>query len=130
MAQAGLPTDDGGSGQAYDLVVTGTDIYLPSNLRGRRVVLVQEGMFDPETWRYHLARRLGPLRALANTASTGLSGAYERFCVASEGFRELVVAKGCDPARVVVTGIPVAPEFTFGYLFLALFFAGSTAPAA
>jgi hypothetical protein len=70
------------------------------------MVLVQEGMFDPETWRYHVARRLGPLRALANTASTGLSHAYHRFCVASEGFRDLAIAKGCHAERVVVTGIP------------------------
>jgi len=105
LRRSELPTDIGGAGW-YDLVVTGTDVYLPANVRGRPLVLVQEGMFDPETWRYHLTRRLGPLRALANTASTGLSRAYSRFCVASEGFKDLVVAKGCHPDRVVVTGIP------------------------
>jgi hypothetical protein len=101
-----LPVDEGGESGRYDLVVTGTDIYVPARLRGRPMVLVQEGMFDPETWRYHVTRRLGPLRALANTASTGLSHAYQRFCVASEGFRELAISKGCVPSRVVVTGIP------------------------
>jgi hypothetical protein len=106
MADCGLPVDDGGSEHRYDLVVTGTDIYVPARLRPYPMVLVQEGMFDPETWRYHFTRRLGPLRALANTASTGLSHAYDRFCVASEGFRDLAIGKGCDPARVVVTGIP------------------------
>ncbi len=102
----GLPVDDGGRAGPYDLVVAGTDLYLPQNVRGRRLVLVQEGMMDPETWRYHVFRRLGPLRILANTACTGLSHAYARFCVASEGFRDLAVSKGCDPARVVVTGVP------------------------
>jgi hypothetical protein len=106
LAEQRLPTDVGGAARAYDLVVAGTDLYLPRNVRGKRLVLVQEGMLDPETWRYHLARRLGPFRVLANTACTGLSHAYARFCVASEGFRDLVVAKGVDPAKVVVTGIP------------------------
>jgi hypothetical protein len=106
LADHRLRVDEGGCSGEYDLVVTGTDIYIPARLSGHPMVLVQEGMFDPETWRYHVARRLGPLRALANTATTGLSHAYDRFCVASDGFRDLAVAKGCDPARVVVTGIP------------------------
>jgi hypothetical protein len=101
-----LPLDERGAGGDYDLVVTGTDIYIPSRLRRHPLVLVQEGMFDPETWRFRMTRRLGPLRALANTASTGLSHAYERFCVASEGFRDLAIAKGCDASRLIVTGIP------------------------
>src|SRR5688572_21744835 len=81
MQEAALPLDVGGAEHQYDLVVTGTDIYVPKNVLGRPLVLVQEGMFDPVTWRYHVARRLGPFRALANTACTGLSHAYARFCV-------------------------------------------------
>jgi hypothetical protein len=106
LAEHELPVDEGGVRVEYDLVLTGTDIYIPARLRGHPMVLVQEGMFDPETWRYHVARRLGPLRALANTATTGLSHAYDRFCVASEGFRDLAIAKGCEASRIVVTGIP------------------------
>ena len=38
----------------------------PPNVRGRPVVLVQEGMTDPEDWRYHLVRRL-PFRDSSRT---------------------------------------------------------------
>src|SRR5262245_48606667 len=41
----------GGSGP-YDLVVMGTDLVVPHNVLGRPLVLVQEGMTDPEDWRY------------------------------------------------------------------------------
>jgi hypothetical protein len=37
---------------------------------------------------------------------TGLSHAYEAFCVASEGYRDLFVRKGVAPERIEVTGIP------------------------
>ncbi len=37
---------------------------------------------------------------------TGLSHAYERFCVASEGYRDLFVSRGVHRERMVVTGIP------------------------
>jgi hypothetical protein len=45
-------------------------------------------------------------RYLGNTAMTGLSHAYQRFCVASEGFKELFVRKGIAPEKITVTGIP------------------------
>ncbi len=37
---------------------------------------------------------------------TGLSDAYEAFCVASEGYRDLFIRKGVRPEKIVVTGIP------------------------
>jgi hypothetical protein len=43
---------------------------------------------------------------LAGTAATGLSGAYSKFCVASEGYRELFIQWGVEPERLVTTGIP------------------------
>ncbi len=43
---------------------------------------------------------------LAGTATTGLSGRYQRFCVASEGYRDLFVANGAPAERLAVTGIP------------------------
>jgi hypothetical protein len=49
--------------------------------------------------------RLIPLW-LAGTARTGLSGVYEKFCVASEGYRDLFVTRGARRERLVVTGIP------------------------
>jgi hypothetical protein len=76
------------------------------NLRRTRMVLVQEGMTDPEDWRYRLVRRLRLPRVLANTSMTGLSHAYDVFCVASPGYRELFTRKGARPDRLVVTGIP------------------------
>jgi hypothetical protein len=77
------------------------------NLRGQRLVLVQEGILDPAGWPYALCRRLPFLpRWLAGTSTTGLSLAYERFCVASEGYRDHFVAGGVPAERVVVTGIP------------------------
>ena len=102
----GLAIDVNGEQGPYDAVITGSDLLVPNNVRGRPVVLVQEGMVDPEDWRYHLVRRLGLPRYLANTSMTGLSGAVTRFCVASDGFRELFVRKGVAPERIAVTGIP------------------------
>jgi len=45
-------------------------------------------------------------RWIAGTSTTGLSGLYDRFCVASEGYRDLFIRNGVDPQSLVVTGIP------------------------
>jgi hypothetical protein len=45
-------------------------------------------------------------RVFANTAAFGLSDAYEVFCVASQGARELFRRKGVRDEKMVVTGIP------------------------
>jgi hypothetical protein len=104
-----LPMDHEGSrrGNDYDLVVTCSDIVVPYNVRDRPLVLVQEGMTDPERF-WFTARKLLPLvpRWAAGTAWTGASNLYDRFCVASEGYRELFIRKGADPDKIVVTGIP------------------------
>src|SRR5262245_13745447 len=105
-ASAHLRLDERGAAREYDLVLMGTDLLVPRALRGRRIVLVQEGMTDPEDWRYQLVRRLRLPRYLANTSMTGLSLAYSRFCVASEGFRDVFVGKGVPRERLVVTGLP------------------------
>ncbi len=102
----GLLVDFKGSRNDYDLVVTTNDTVLPRDVRTKRFVLVQEGMMTPENLAYHLIRALRLPRYLGNTAMTGLSHAYLRFCVASEGFKELYVRKGIDPAKIAVTGIP------------------------
>src|SRR5262249_39082427 len=70
------------------------------------LVLVQEGMTEPEGATYRVVKALGLPRWLASTATTGLSRAYARFCVASEGYRDYFIAKGAPAARLVVTGIP------------------------
>jgi hypothetical protein len=102
----GLPVDYRGQELDYDLVVTTVDLILPRNLADKKMVLVQEGMMDPETWRYRLVRGLRLPRYLANTSMTGLSHAYSDFCVMSEGYRDLFVRKGISPSKIQVTGIP------------------------
>jgi len=102
-----LPLDEGGRKHDYDLVVTTTDILIQRNIRDKPIVLIQEGMTDPETPMFYLVRWLKLPRWLAgNTSSTGLSDAYRAFCVASEGYRDLFVRKGVNPAKIRVTGIP------------------------
>ncbi|HET6899267.1 MAG TPA: hypothetical protein VFK70_13000, partial [Vicinamibacteria bacterium] len=53
-----------------------------------------------------LVRGLRLPRFLANTSMTGLSHAYARFCVASEGYRDLFARKGVRRERMAVTGSP------------------------
>lgn len=101
-----LPIDPGGSRHDYDLVVTTTDLVIQGNIRHRPIVLVQEGMTDPENWMYHLVKHLRLPRYLASTSTTGLSDAYQVFCVASHGYRDFFVRKGVRPEKIAVTGIP------------------------
>jgi len=103
----GLPIDYQGKNQPYDLVVTCTDVYLQKNIRDNRIVLVQEGIIDPDSFMYQLVNRLRFLpRWMADTAMTGLSDAYRAFCVASEGYRDFFIQRGVRPEKIVVTGIP------------------------
>lgn len=101
-----LPVDDGGLDGPYDLVLTCTDLVVPENVRQSPIVLVQEGMTDPEDAMYKVVRKLGLPLWMASTSTTGLSGLYTRFCVASEGYRAKFAAKGAPAAKLVVTGIP------------------------
>lgn len=106
LREHGLPMDYGGKAGGYDLIVTVSDLVLPANLRGKPLILIQEGMTDPENLRYHLVRTLRLPRVLAGTSTTGLSHAYDYFCVASPGYRDLFIRKGVRPEKIVVTGIP------------------------
>lgn len=102
-----LPVDFQGRKHAYDLVVTCSDLVVPRNIRGKKIVVVQEGMTDPENFAYYLWKMFPILpRWIASTSTTGLSGEYTRFCVASEGYRQLFIHKGAPAERLVVTGIP------------------------
>jgi hypothetical protein len=107
LRQHELPLDLGGARDDYDLVVTCSDLAIPCNMRARPVVLVQEGMTDPEDLIFHLVKRLRlpPWLTLTSSAN-GLSHAYDRFCVASDGYRELFARKGVPRSKLVVTGIP------------------------
>lgn len=104
-----LAIDYAGQRNNYDLVVTCTDLLVQKNIRGRPLVLVQEGMTDPENWAFRLikhTRKMGLPLWLASTSTTGLSDAYQAFCVASEGYRNHFVKKGVNPSKIKVTGIP------------------------
>ena len=102
-----LDVDFQGRNGNYDLVVTCSDLVIPKNILRSRVLLVQEGMTDPETLVYQLVRRFRFLpRWLSSTAAMGISNQYDRFCVASEGYRDLFTRKGAKREKLVVTGIP------------------------
>lgn len=90
----------------YDLIFTCSDLITPKNILNKKVVLVQEGMTDPENFMYHLIKALKLPRWLASTSTTGLSDAYDKFCVASEGYRNLFITKGVNSEKICVTGIP------------------------
>ncbi len=102
----GLSTDYQAKNNHYDLVFTCQDVIIPRNIRGKKIILVQEGMTDPENLVYYMVKTFTLPRWLAGTSVTGLSHAYELFFVASEGYRDLFVSKGVDPSKIRVTGIP------------------------
>lgn len=102
-----LTLDIGGLNGPYDLAVTCSDLLVPGNIREFPIVLVQEGMTDPEGFWFHAWRKYPWLpRWFAGTAVTGLSDRYTLFCVASEGYKRQFVSKGANPDKIVVTGIP------------------------
>ena len=101
-----LKIDYRGKTHDYALVLMGTDLIVPRNVRGRKYILVQEGMTDPENLAYYLVKWFGLPRYLASTSTNGISNAYDLFCVASPGYRDLFISKGVRPEKIVVTGIP------------------------
>jgi hypothetical protein len=106
LAQNGLKVDYKGLNDNYDLVVTCSDLIVPKNIRRKKIVLVQEGMTDKENLFFYLSKYLKFPRYLASTSTTGLSDAYETFCVASDGYKDLFIRKGCKEEKIRVTGIP------------------------
>jgi hypothetical protein len=101
-----LPIDFGGQCFDYDLILTCSDLIIPFSIRNKKIILIQEGMTDPESFMYYLVKYLRLPAYLASTATTGLSDAYDIFCVASSGYRELFIKKGVNPDKLRVTGIP------------------------
>jgi hypothetical protein len=108
LMQQELDIDMDGRGGGYDLVVTCSDVIVPKNVRRLPLLVVQEGILDPDNYLAQLVRRFPNAlpRWIAGTAATGLSGLYDRFCVASEGYREQFIANGAPADRVVATGMP------------------------
>jgi hypothetical protein len=101
-----LKIDYGGRENEYDLVVTASDLIVQKNIRNKKIILIQEGMTDQESFMYYLVKWFKIPRYLASTSTNGLSDAYEYFCVASEGYREFFIKKGVRSEKIVVTGIP------------------------
>jgi len=102
-----LRVDIDGKAGGYDLVVTSTDQIMPRNIRDKPTVVVQEGILDLPNVFTGLCKRFAVIpRWLGGTALTALSLQYDRFCAASEGYRDFFVSQGADPERVVVTGSP------------------------
>ena len=106
LLQNSLPVDYRGEKHHYDLVITSSDLIIQRNIRGKRLVLVQEGITEPETWVYWMVKWLKLPRYLANTSTNGLSDAYDIFCVASEGYAKHFIRKGVRPEKIAVTGMP------------------------
>jgi galactitol-specific phosphotransferase system IIB component len=106
LARHKLKVDLRGEANSYDLVVTCSDLIVQKNLRGKRVVLIQEGITEPEGLIYKLVKWFKLPRYLANTAANGLSDAYEVFCVASQGYAAHFIRKGVKREKIQVTGIP------------------------
>ena len=101
-----LKLDYRGASNDYDIVVSCSDLVVQNNIRNKKIVLVQEGMTDPEDLSYHIVKNLRLPRYFASTSMTGLSHAYDIFCVASHGYKNHFVRKGVNPDKVRITGIP------------------------
>lgn len=102
-----LPCEVGGALNDFDIALHCSDLVWPSNLDGKKVVLVQEGMTDPPSVLYPIVKRFKSLPGwLAGTSAFGLTNKYTKFCVASEGYRDLFESRGVDPSKMIVTGIP------------------------
>ncbi|MEG8947685.1 hypothetical protein [Rosettibacter firmus] len=101
-----LKVDYKGLSNNYDLVYTCADLIMPKNIRNKKVILVQEGMTDPENFLFYLVKYFNFPRWAASTAAMGMSNMYDIFCVASEGYKRLFIKKGAKPEKIIVTGIP------------------------
>jgi len=107
LTEARVSIDESGKLHDYALIVSCSDLFVPKVALHKPGVLVQEGMTDPEDFMFGLIKRFPFVpRWLAGTAATGLSDWYVRFCVASEGFKDLYVRRGARAEKLVVTGIP------------------------
>lgn len=102
----GLKDDYRAEKNDYDLVYICNDLYVPKNLRGKQIILVQEGILEPIDWRFYTAGILGLPRLLADTSMMGLSHQYKYFCVFSEGYKKEFIKRGVKPDTIKVTSVP------------------------
>lgn len=106
LSEHNLNIDENGEEHDYDLVYTCSDLLIQKNIRNKKIILVQEGMTDPENLAYRLVKNFNFPRWSASTSVTGLSYAYDKFCVASEGYKNLFIKKGVPEDKIEITGIP------------------------
>lgn len=106
LTEKNLNIDYEGQNNEYELAVICSDLIVPKNIRNKKLVMIQEGMTDPENIFYHMVKKLKIPRYFGGTAATGLSDSYTYFCVASEGYKKLFINKGVKPEKIIVTGIP------------------------
>jgi hypothetical protein len=112
LNRRGLRIDLAAERNEYDLWVCPNDAIIPRGIARTPWVLVQEGIMEQPNWRTWVWRktRLMP-RGIATTAVFGLTKRYEKFCVASDGYRKQFLAEGISPDKLVVTGIPNFDDF-------------------
>ena len=102
-----LQEDCGGESGDYDLTLITTDLIVPKNILNGKVVLVQEGMTDPENFMFRMVKWFPFLpHWIASSSANGLSNNNDVLCVASEGYRDLFIQKGVKRENIIVTGIP------------------------
>jgi hypothetical protein len=78
----------------------GLYLFLPKNIRDNRIVLVQEGITDPESGVFHLVKHLRFLPLwLAGTSTSGLSDAYRVFASRAKDIATFSSEKVCAPRR-------------------------------
>ncbi len=106
LKEHNLQIDYRGINNNYDLVYTCADLIMPKNIRKKKVILVQEGMTDPENLMFYLVKYLKLSRWLASTSAMGISNKYTLFCVASNGYKDFFIRKGVKAEKIIVTGIP------------------------
>lgn len=106
LQQHNLNIDYRGISNNYDLVYTCADLIMPKNIRKKKVILVQEGMTDPENLMFYLVKYLKLSRWFASTSTMGMSNQYTLFCVASHGYKDFFICKGAKADKIIVTGIP------------------------
>ena len=98
--------DFAAANNTYNLVVTYSDLILQKNIRQYPIIHVQEGMTEPENLVYKAVKFFKLPRYLANTSMTGVSNAYEKFCIMGEGWKNIFLNKGVQEDKIEVTGLP------------------------
>lgn len=99
-----LPIDLGGRRGRYDLIVTSSDLVLPANVRGHRLVVVGTRSVQRTVAAERFMWRIA--QGLSRWLGTDPRGARCRVCVASNEDRDFFLDLGVSEERIVATGVP------------------------